>query len=811
VKVAVLGGGPGGLYCALLLRRAMPEVAVTVVERNRPDDTYGFGVVFSDETLGAFRDADEPSYRAVAARFRRWDAIETYYRGTCTVSRGHGFAALSRRTLLELLQARCRELGVELVFQRDAESLRDVGSLAGLDAGGCDLLVAADGVNSLARRELASAVDPRIEQGRTRFCWLGTSRPLEAFTFLFQETPWGLFQVHAYPYDAGMATWIVECSEATWRAAGLVDAPEERTVAFCEEIFAGFLGPHRLVANRSIWRTFPTVACARWSSALAGAAGAAPTPVVLLGDAAHTAHFSIGSGTKLAMEDAIALVEALRAHAPAVPAALAAYEEGRRVEVVKLQKAAKTSREWFEACAAGRYLGQHPLQLSFNMMTRSKRITYDNLAERDPALVAAVDAWYRDTGGAPVGCRWPGPGGECLGPADLVWEVEPDGSRVGRAPCPPSEGAQDSHGEPPAAPPPMFMPFRVRDLELANRVVVSPMCQYSAVDGCVNDWHLVHLGGRALGGAALVIAEMTDVAADGRITLGCAGMYEHTHVAAWKRIVDFVHTHTPARIGLQIAHAGRKGSVRHPWQGEDVPLRPADGAWETLAPSALPFKPDWPVPRAMTAADLERVLGEFVRAARWADEAGFDWLELHMAHGYLLSSFLSPLANQRSDDHGGSLENRMRWPLAVYAAVRDAWPEAKPTSVRLTASDWMPDGSGMTADDAVMVARELRRRGCDLIDVSSGGNSPLSQVDYGRMYQVPFADQIRHKAQVPVMAVGALLGADHANTVLAAGRADLAVMARPHLADPYLTARAAARYGVADHAWPGQYAPGRPR
>jgi anthraniloyl-CoA monooxygenase len=851
LKVGILGGGPGGLYCALLLRQAVPDAELTVIERNRADDTYGFGVVFSDETLGAFRDADAESYRAIAARFRRWDAIDTFYRGTCTVSRGHGFAALSRRELLAVLQQRCADLGVMLSFERDLTSM------AQLAADGYDLLVAADGANSLARRELAATLEPRIEHGRTRFCWLGTTRPLDAFTFLFQESPAGLFQVHAYPYDSSMATWIVECAESTWRAAGLADANEAATVAYCESLFGPFLRGHRLIANRSLWRTFPTIACARWNAELMAPDAARATPVVLLGDAVHTAHFSIGSGTKLAMEDAIALVAALRNHVH-IPSALTAYEDARRVEVAKLQKAAKTSREWFEASAAGRYHGQHPLQLTFNMMTRSKRITYDNLAERDPALVDAINSFYSHTDGAPVTytCNT---ADDCLGPTTVVWRVNEDGSRSapdseagesamgragGRAPgrAEPSSastngiptGKRGPHGattaastttptpSPPptpsftsgsaSAPPPIFVPFRVRSLELANRIVVSPMCQYSAVGGTVNDWHLVHLGSRALGGAGLVIAEMTDVEPEGRITLGCAGMYAHDHVDAWRHIVEFVHTRSAAKIGVQLAHAGRKGSTHHPWEGDaDLPLTAAEGAWQTLAPSPLPFKPDWPPPREMDAADLERVRAAFARGAQWADEAGFDWIEIHMAHGYLLSSFLSPLANVRRDDHGGSLENRMRWPLSVFAAVRDAWPQHKPISVRLTASDWMPDGSGMTPDDAVIVARELRRLGCDLIDVSSGGNSPLSQVEYGRMYQVPFADQIRHEARVPVMAVGALLGADHANTVLAAGRADLAVMARPHLADPYLTVHAAARYDQADYPWPGQYQRGRPR
>jgi anthraniloyl-CoA monooxygenase len=482
--------------------------------------------------------------------------------------------------------------------------------------------------------------------------------------------------------------------------------------------------------------------------------------VVLLGDAAHTAHFSIGSGTKMAMEDAAALVEALRERGPDdLEGALALYEARRRPEVERFQHAAETSQEWFENSA--RYMGQPPEQLVFNLLTRAKRITYDNLRRRDPELVARVDAGFAARAGAAAGVT------------------------VG-------------------APPPIFTPYRLRGLELANRIVVSPMCQYSAIDGTPNDWHLVHLGSRAVGGAGLILTEMTDVSAEGRITPACAGMYSPEHAVAWKRIVDFVHTHTPARIGMQLAHAGRKGSVRHPWWGEDLPLPPADGGWTTLAPSPLPFRPDWPPPRQMDRADMERVAADFARAARWCAAAGFDVLELHMAHGYLLSSFLSPLANQRRDDYGGSLANRLRFPLEVLRAVRAVWPE-KPILVRISASDWMADGSGMTPAEAVEVAKELAAAGCDLVDVSSGGVSPLSRPRYGRMYQVPFAERIRHQAGVPVAAVGGILGADHANTVLAAGRADLVVMARPHLRDPYLTLHAAEGYGFTGQPWPGQY------
>ncbi len=748
MKVVCLGGGPAGLYFALLVKKAFPHVAVSVVERNRADDTFGWGVVFSDETLGNFERADAPSYQRIVASFRRWQTIETWVKGECVRSTGHGFAALSRQRLLLLLQERCREEGVELAFERE---ISDLEALAG-----ADLVVGADGANSVVRQARAARFRPALDWRRCKFCWLGTDKPLEAFTFVFHESPYGLFQVHAYPFDGELATWIVECREEVWRQAGLETASEADTIAFCEELFAPYLGGARLLSNRSLWRSFPTITCERWVDG----------NVVLLGDAAHTAHFSIGSGTKLAMEDAIALAGACeRLGLEDLPRVLAAYEEERRPEVARFQRAAQTSLEWFESSA--RYLVQEPLQFTFNLLTRSHRITYENLRERDPELVAAVD---RDFAARALGSAPPRP-----------------------------------------APPPIFTPFALRALELDNRVVVSPMCQYSAVEGTVNDWHLVHLGTRAIGGAALVMTEMTDVEPDGRITHQCAGLWTGEHAAAWRRIVEFVHGHTEAKIGIQLAHAGRKGSVRHPWQGEDEPLAAEEGSWETLAPSPLPFRAHWPVPREMDRADLDRVIAAFVRAAGLAREAGFDLLELHYAHGYLLSSFLSPLTNRRRDGYGGSLEGRMRFPLEVFAAVRAVWPRERPILVRVSASDWMPDGSGMTPEDAVVVARALAAEGCDAIDVSSAGNVPDSPVAYGRMYQVPFAEQIRFEAKVPVAVVGGLFGADHANTVVAAGRADLAVLARAHLKDPYLTLHAAERYELWDHSWPAQYLLAKPR
>ena len=748
MRIVAIGGGPAGLYFGILMKQAFPQVDIEILERNRPDDTFGFGVVFSDETLSFFDDADPVSADLIRARFRTWTEIETRFRGQTIVSTGHGFAAIARTELLAILRQRAQALGCSIRFEHDFTA-----TSALPDA---DLVIGCDGVNSVVRERFAGEFAARVDLRPNRFSWLGTDFALPAFTFIFEPTEHGLFQVHAYPFAAERSTWIVECSEAAWRSAKLDRATQSETVEFCERTFASHLAGHRLLANRSVWRQFPTVRCDRWHRG----------NVVLLGDAAHTAHYSIGSGTKLAMEDAIALVAAFRLHGvDDVPAVLTAYETARWVDVAKLQRAAQTSLEWFEN--AGRYQVQEPLPFVFNLMTRSKRITYDNLKARDPRLVERVDRQFRSSRG------------------------------------------EDLNGLPEPVPP-AFTPYRVRSVELANRIVVSPMCQYSAEEGTVNDWHLVHLGSRAVGGAGLVIAEMTNVEAEGRISPGCAGLYRDEHRAAWQRIVDFAHRHSAAKIGIQLAHAGRKASMHRPWEGADLPLSAAEGAWQTFGPSAEPFRPGGPVPKAMDRADMERIRNEFVRAARWSAAAGFDWLELHMAHGYLLSSFLSPLANSRRDEYGGTLENRMRYPLEVFAAVRDAWPSALPMSVRISATDWMPDGSGFTPDDAVAVSRELGRLGCDLIDVSSAGNSPASKPDYGRMYQVPFAEKIRYEAGMPVMAVGAILDADHANTVLASGRADLAVMARPHLADPYLTLHAATRYGV-DLAWPPQYLLGKPK
>ena len=753
MRIACIGAGPASLFFALLMKKSFPQTSIDVYEKNRADETFGWGVVFSRETLGNLKEADAESYAAIEAQFAYWDDIETWVDGVKTVSTGHGFCGLSRRELLAILQRRCEHLGVRLHFQTDVtpESLPDA-----------DLIIGADGVHSLLREKHAEVFKPSIDWRACKFTWLGTTKALRAFTFIFKQTPWGLFQVHAYPFtkepmqpSGARSTFIVECHQDTWKRAGLDAMTEAQSVAFLQSVFADDLQEHALCPNKSIWRTFPTIRCQTWRHGR----------LMLLGDAAHTAHFSIGSGTKLAMEDALTLAGLFQKHGLAeVDLALTEYEAVRHPEVARIQKAAQTSLEWFEH--AQRYLGQAPLQLTFNLMTRSKRITWDNLRQRDPALVREVDGWFAKTHGT----------------------------------------VHNSDG---SAPPPLFAPMTLRSIKLENRVVVSPMCQYSATDGVIDDWHLVHLGSRAVGGAGLVITEMTDVSPQGRITHVCAGLWNDAQAAAWKRVVDFVHGQSLSKIGIQLAHAGRKASRQRPWEGDQA-LTDAQKPWPIIGPSPLAFSKGFQVPREMTLADLAEVKQHFVEAARRADACGFDLVELHAAHGYLLSSFVSGLSNLRTDAYGGSLSNRLRYPLEVFDAVRAVWPEHKPMFVRISATDWL-EPEGMTVADAVAFSKALKAHGCDVVDVSTGGNVPDSKPDYGRMYQLPFAEAVRFEAGIAVMSVGAIAGADHANTVLASGRADLCALARPHLTDPYLTHQHAQAEGVDRLAWPVQYANVAPR
>lgn len=736
------------------MKRSGPAHDVIVLERNRPGDTYGFGVVFSDATLEELAAADPESYEAITRSFHHWDDIDIHYGGRRLTSTGHGFSGLARTALLEILESRARELGVDLRCGVEVESEE-----AYADA---DLVLAADGVNSRMRDRYAGAFGPGVDVRPNRFVWLGTTKPFPAFTFHFRETEHGLWRVHAYQYRPGgageeaVSTFIVEATEATWRAAGMDAASEEETVAFLEDAFREELDSHRLIANRSVWRSFPTVRNRSWRHG----------NIVLVGDAAHSAHFSIGSGTRLAMIDAISLHESLLAHDLAVAPALEAYETARRPEVESVQRAAQASLEWFEGTE--RFLETEPVQFAFNLITRSLRITHSNLALRDPEFTARVDRRFaeRAAADAAAGAGRSPPGSVAPGPA----------------------------------PPPLLAPFRLRELELKNRVVVSAMCQYSAEDGTPDDWHLVNLGSRAIGGAGLVMSEMTDVSREGRISLGCTGMYAPAHVGAWKRIVDFVHRHSDAAIGMQLGHAGRKASTRLSWEGDNEPLE--EGGWPIMAASPVPWFEHSPVPREMTRRDMDRVAAEFRRAAEMSEEAGFDLLEIHFAHGYLLASFISPLTNLREDEYGGDVDGRLRFPLEVLAAVRAAWPAEKPISVRISAVDWAE--GGMTADGAVEVARRLKEAGVDIIDVSAGQTVPWQQPAYGRQYQTPFSDRIRHEAGIATMAVGNISSFMDVNTILAAGRADLCCLARAHLWDPYWTRHAAYASG-APIPWPPQY------
>ncbi|MGL4437802.1 MAG: bifunctional salicylyl-CoA 5-hydroxylase/oxidoreductase [Bosea sp. (in: a-proteobacteria)] len=742
MKIAVIGGGPAGLYFALLLKKSRPSISITVRERNKADDLFGFGVVFSDQTLDTFKAHDLESYEAIRRSFAYWDDIEIHFKDTVHRIGGNGFCGCSRRTLLQLLQARSRELGVDLVFGAEIDDE------ASLDA---DMIVIADGINSRLREKHRDHFGTRTDLRPNKFSWMGSTQPFDAFNYFFRETEHGVFIAHCYQYEANASTWILETTNETWERAGLGQMSEPESATFLEGIFAKELQGHKLQTNRSIWRNFPMIRNERWVK----------DNMVLIGDAKATAHYSIGSGTKLAMEDAIALYKAVLATG-SVPEALTHFETTRRQEVERTQHAADTSLVWFEEVE--RFWGMDPTQFAFGLMTRSKAITYDNLMLRAPGFVAEVDDM-------------------------MAREV----AKAGITP------------EPVKAVAPMFQPFRLREMPIANRVVVSPMCIYSATDGVPGDFHLVHYGARAMGGAGLIFTEMTCPSVDARITPGCTGLWNDEQQAAWTRIVDFTHMRSDARICLQLGHAGRKGASKLMWDGMDRPL--ANSAWDIIAPSALPYYPESQTPREMTKADMARVSADFVAATHRAEAAGFDMLELHCAHGYLLASFISPVTNKRTDEYGGSLDNRLRFPLAVFEAMRAVWPAHKPMSVRISASDWME--GGITMADTVEMSRAFARAGVDLIDVSSGQTSPKSKPHYGRMFQTPFADQIRNEAKVAVMAVGSITGADQINTIIAAGRADLVALGRPHLADPAFTLRAAAWYGDKEHHSAKQYAPGR--
>ena len=752
MRIVCIGGGPAGLYFGLLMKKLHPAHRVTVVERNRPYDTFGWGVVFSDATMVSMREWDPETAAAIEDAFNHWDDIEVRFKGTRQRTTGHGFVGIGRKKLLNILQARCEQLGVDLVFEREAES--------DLEFPDADLIIASDGLNSRIRNRYPEVFQPDLITRPNRYIWLGTDKSYDAFTFDFRRTEHGWFQAHIYKFDDSTSTFIVETTEEAFEAHELGALDQQGSIAFCEQLFADVLGGAKLMTNArhlrgSAWLNFQRLICSTWSHFNGR------SHVVLMGDAAHTAHFAIGSGTKLAIDDAIELTRQFEAHGHAaeqIPAVLAAYEEIRRVDVARIQNAARNAMEWFEVVGRRYADTLEPPQFMYSMLTRSQRISHENLRLRDKDWLESYERWFARSAGLTV----------------------PDAGK---------------------APPPMFTPYTVRGVTLQNRIVVSPMAMYSAIDGVPSDFHLVHLGARAMGGAALVFGEMTCVSPDARITPGCLGLWNEAQAAGWKRMADFVHENSTAKFGIQLGHAGRKGSTKVAWEGIDRPLE--SGNWPLISASAIPYLTDSQVPKAMDRADMGRVLEDFVRATAFAAETGADWLELHCAHGYLLSSFLSPLTNQRTDRYGGDHANRARFPLEVFRAIRAVWPDELPISVRLSCHDWTDGGN--TPEDAAIFAAMFKEAGADLIDCSSGQVSKAEQPVYGRLFQTPFSDKIRNEISIPTIAVGAISEADHANSIIAAGRADLCAVARPHLADASWTLHEAAKIGLTDIAWPKQY------
>lgn len=741
-RIVCLGAGPAGLYAAILLKKAKPQTQIEVYERNRPDDTFGWGVVFSDKTMEGFRSIDPESHDAIVADFRHWDDIEVHFRGEAIRSGGHGFCGIGRRRLLNILQQRAETLGIRqhFEFEVDDDSVCQ-------DA---DLVIASDGVNSKSRTRNAEIFRPDIDIRKCRFIWLGTTRAFEAFTFAFEQTEHGWFQIHAYQFSADLSTVIVETREETWLAHGMDRFSTAQSIEFSEKLFAKYLGAHRLMSNAkhlrgSVWLNFHRVLCQRWHHGNR----------VLIGDAAHTAHFGIGSGTKLAMEDAVSLARHVTSTAE-VSTGLERYQRERSLEALKLQNAARNRMEWFEN--VDRYARLEPWQFAYSLLTGSQRIGHANLRLRDSTYVDRVESALAKRSGI-------------------------------NAPRPP-----------------MFTPFSLRGMKLENRVVVSPMAQYSATAGVAGDWHLVHYGSRAVGGAGLLFTEMTCVGPEARITPGCTGLWNDVQSEAWRRVVDFVHANSHTKICMQLGHAGRKGSTQLGWEQMDHPLE--SGNWPLLAPSPLPYLDGISAtPREMDKADMSSVLEQFLLSTDLAEQAGFDMLEVHAAHGYLLASFISPLTNIRSDEYGGDINGRMRFPLEVVRAVRSRWPAEKPLSVRISATDWAQ--GGLSEDDLVIWLHALREAGVDIIDVSTGQTVAHQRPVYGRMWQTPFSDLVRAASGLPTIAVGNIHDADQVNTIIAAGRADLCAIGRPHLVDAALTLRAAAEQGYSGQHWPVQYLSGR--
>ncbi|MEN0118327.1 MAG: bifunctional salicylyl-CoA 5-hydroxylase/oxidoreductase [Agrobacterium cavarae] len=752
MRIVCIGGGPAGLYFSLLMKKLNPEHHIRVVERNRPYDTFGWGVVFSDQTMASMQTWDKESADEIQQAFNHWDDIEVLFKGTRQRTTGHGFVGIGRKKLLNILQSRCEALGVELIFETDAGGDQDFPD--------ADLIIASDGFNSKVRNRYPEVFQPDLIKRPNRYIWLGTNKLFDAFTFDFRKTDQGWFQAHIYKFDENTSTFIVETTEKAYEDHGLGQMTQQESIDFCQNLFAETLEGAELMTNArhmvgSAWLNFNRLICGKWSHFNGN------SHVVLMGDAAHTAHFAIGSGTKLAIDDAIELANQFNkaGHGEdSIADVLKTYEDIRRVDVARIQNAARNAMEWFEV-VGDRYADTlPPEQFMYSMLTRSQRISHENLRLRDKEWLEGYEHWFARHSGLAVKENE-----RCL--------------------------------------PPMFTPYKSRGTTLPNRIVVSPMAMYSATDGLLDDFHMVHLGARALGGAGLVFAEMTCVSPDARITPGCLGLWNDEQTKGWKRFVDFVHTNSAAKVGIQLGHAGRKGATKRAWDGIDQPLE--EGGWPLLSASAIPYLKHSTVPKAMDRADMDRVKADFVAATRRAAEAGADWLEFHAAHGYLISSFLSPLTNRREDEYGGSYENRARYPLEVFAAVREAWPEDKPISVRLSCHDWTEGGN--TPEDAAIFARMFKDAGADLIDCSSGQVWKEEKPVYGRLFQTPFSDKIRNEIGIPTIAVGAISEADHANSIISAGRADLCAVARPHLADPAWALHEAAKIGLKNVPWPKQY------
>lgn len=759
MRIVCIGGGPAGLYFALLMKKNHPEHHIRVVERNKPYDTFGWGVVFSDATMEAMKVWDETSAAEIQDAFNHWDDIEVLFKGTRQRTSGHGFVGIGRKKLLNILQKRCEDLGVELVFETDVD--------ADTQYPDADLIIASDGLNSKIRHRYADIFEPDMIVRPNRYIWLGTNKLFDAFTFDFRKTDHGWFQAHIYKFDDKTSTFIIETTEEAYQAHGLDEMSQQDSISFCENLFSEVLEGAPLMTNArhlrgSAWLNFNRLICGKWSHYNGN------SHVVLMGDAAHTAHFAIGSGTKLAIDDAIELTNQFNLHGhdkSHIPAALETYEEIRRVDVARIQNAARNAMEWFEV--VGRRYADHfePEQFMYSMLTRSQRISHENLRLRDKNWLQGYENWFAKKSGLPV-----------------------------------ESNSSTRHV------PPMFTPYQLRGVTLANRIVMSPMAMYSATDGLINDFHMVHLGSRALGGAGLIFAEMTCVSPDARITPNCLGLWNEEQRDGWKRLVDFVHQNSDAKVAIQLGHAGRKGATKPAWEGIDQPVDAASG-WPLISASAEPYLVNSQKPKPMTREDMDRVIADFVRATELAASTGADWLELHAAHGYLLSSFLSPLTNQREDEYGGSHANRARFPLEVFKAIRAVWPQDKPISVRLSCHDWAEGGN--TPDDAAIFAQMFKNAGADLIDCSSGQVVKHEKPVYGRLFQTPFSDKIRNEIGIPTIAVGAISEADHANSVISAGRADLCAVARPHLADPAWVLHEAAKIGLTSVPWPKQYYSGK--